>query len=88
MTVGQNDIVAKTRFEHANCVLDVAPGSIRILAYIGGRKPEMLGYQIRGNKTLIGSRREHAVTDQSVHIFLFEPRIRNRVYARFQVKAE
>jgi hypothetical protein len=88
MTIGQNDIVAKTCLEHANCVLDVAPGSIRILAQIGRRKPEMLGHQIRGNKSLVGSRRERAVTDQSVNIFLSESRIRDGVYARFKVKAE
>jgi hypothetical protein len=53
MTIGQNHIVAKTCVEHANCVLDMASGSIGILAQIGGRKPEMLGHQIRGNKSLI-----------------------------------
>jgi hypothetical protein len=53
MTIGQNDIVAKTCLEHANCVLDVAPGSIGILAQIGGRKPEMLGHPIRGQRTLV-----------------------------------
>jgi hypothetical protein len=53
MTIGQNHIVAKTCLKHANCVLDVAPGSIGILAQIGGRKPEMLGHQIRGHRTLV-----------------------------------
>jgi hypothetical protein len=53
MTIGQNDIVAKTCLEHANCVLDVAPGSIGILAQISRRKPEMLGHQIRGQRTLV-----------------------------------
>jgi len=53
VTIGQNHIVAKTCLKHANCVLDVAPGSIGILAQISGRKPEMLGHQIRGHRTLV-----------------------------------
>jgi hypothetical protein len=53
MPIGQKDIVAKTCLKHANCVLDVAPGSIGILAQIGGRKPEMLGHQIGSDKCLI-----------------------------------
>jgi hypothetical protein len=53
MTIGQNDIIAKTCFEHANCVLDVASGSVGILAQIGGSKPEMLGQQIRGHWALV-----------------------------------
>jgi hypothetical protein len=53
MSIGQNHIVAKTCLEHANCVLDVAPGSIGILAQICRRKPEMLGQQKGSNKTLI-----------------------------------
>jgi hypothetical protein len=53
MPVGQNHIVAKTCLEHANCVLDMAPGSIGILAQVGGRKSEMLGHQIGGNQSLI-----------------------------------
>jgi hypothetical protein len=53
MSIGQNDSVAKASVEHANCVLDVTPGSIGILAQVGGREPEMLGHEIRGNKSLI-----------------------------------
>jgi hypothetical protein len=53
MPIGQNHILAKTCLKHANCVLDVAPGSIGILAQICRRKPEMLGHQIGGNKSLI-----------------------------------
>jgi hypothetical protein len=53
MTIGQHHIVTKTCLKHANCVLDVAPGSIGILAQIGGGKPEMLGYQIRGHRALV-----------------------------------
>jgi hypothetical protein len=53
MTIGQNHIVAKTCLKHANCVLDVASGSVGILAQIGGRKTEMLGHQIRGHRKLV-----------------------------------
>jgi hypothetical protein len=53
MTIGQNHSVAKTCLEHANCVLDVASGSVGILAQIGGRKPEMLGQQIGSNRSLV-----------------------------------
>jgi len=53
MTIGQNHIVAKTCLKHANCVLDVASGSVGILAQIGGRKTEMLGHKIRGHRKLV-----------------------------------
>jgi hypothetical protein len=53
MSIGQNHIVAETGLEHANCVLDVAPGSVGVLAHIGGGKPEMLGHQIRGYRAFV-----------------------------------
>jgi hypothetical protein len=47
----------------------MASGSVGILTQIGGRKPEVLGEQIRGDQSLVGGRRKDAVADESVNIF-------------------
>jgi hypothetical protein len=69
VSVREENILAQSGFERANCVLEVAPGSVGILTQIGGRKPKALSNEIGGYGRLLRGGRESTVADQPVHIF-------------------
>jgi hypothetical protein len=86
--VDDDHVFAEPGIQHANCVPELAPRSVGILAEISRGETQMLGNQVRRNLGLPSARREVPIGYQSIDILSSQPCILNRIGSRLQTEAE